>query len=363
VQRLWKWIKRSFILGTSLVVTVVCFGAVYQAIASHLDANALPPPGRRIDVGGYHLHLYCQGRGNPTIVVNPGAGVWSVQWSKIQGALAQDTRICTYDRGGYGWSDSGVSTPTASQAADELHVLLERSGEHGPYVLVGESYGGYITRLFLKKYRPDVAAVVLVESAHDRQWDELPRAKALALQAQQQLTVGSWLSRIGFFRFLPMDRGEDLSPEVRRALMATQARTQSFVAFRNEMRGVFVSAQQAGEIHSFGDLPLVVVSAGRSFDKFFPAGERETVSMNEKWVRLQDELAQLSTNSVHMVSATATHGIARGQPEFVIEAIRKGTQLAVARQTELEEPDLRLRGQISGKWRNTEFIIKSFVNF
>lgn len=349
MQRLWKWIKRSFVLGTSLVVALACFGAVYQAIASHFDSNALPLPGRRIDVGGYRLHLYCQGRGNPTIVVNPGVGVWSLQWSKIQSALAQDTRICTYDRDGYGWSDSGVSTPTASQAADELHVLLERAGEHGTYVLVGESYGGYVTRLFVKKYRPDVAAVVLVESAHERQWDELPRAKALALQAQQQLTVGSWLSRIGFFRFLPMDRGEDLSPAVRRALIATQARTQTFVAFRNEMGGAFVSAQQAGETHSFGDLPLVVVSARRSFDKFFPAGEKETAPMNEKWMRLQDELAQLSTNSVHVVSETATHGIAREEPEFVIAAIRKALQLAMAHQTELGESGPRLSRQTSGK--------------
>jgi len=183
-----------------------------------------------------------------------------------------------------------------------------------------------------------VAAVVLVESAHERQWDELPRAKALALQAQQQLRVGIWLSRIGFFRFLPMDRGEDLSPAVRRALIATQARTQTLVAFRNEMGGAFVSAQQAGETHSFGDLPLVVVSAGRSFDKFFPAGERETGPMNEKWMRLQDELARLSSNSVHMVGETATHGIAREQPEFVIAGIRKALQLAVAHQPELGEP-------------------------
>jgi pimeloyl-ACP methyl ester carboxylesterase len=264
--------------------------------------------------------------------------VWSLQWSKIQGALAQDTRTCTYDRGGYGWSDSGVSTPTASQAADELHRLLKRADEQGPYVLVGESYGGYVTRLFVEKYRPDVAAVVLVESAHERQWDELPRAKALALQAQQLLKVGSWLSRIGFFRFLPMDRGEDLSPAVRRALIATQARTQTFVAFRNEMGGAFLSAQHAGETHSFRHLPLVVVSAGRSFDKFFPAGEKETGPMNEKWMRLQNELAQLSTNSVHMVDQTATHGIAREKPEFVIAAIRKALQLAVAHQTELAEP-------------------------
>jgi pimeloyl-ACP methyl ester carboxylesterase len=336
VGRLLKWIKRTVVLGTSLVVAAVCFGAVYQAIASHFDSNAFPPPGRRIDVGGYRLHLYCQGRGNPTIVVNPGVGVWSIQWSKIQAALAQDTRICTYDRGGYGWSDSGVSTPTASQAADELHVLLEKAAEHGPYVLVGESYGGYVTRLFVKKYRPDVVAVVLVESAHERQWDELPRAKALALQAQQQLRVGSWLSRIGFFRLLPMDRGEDLSPAVRRALIATQARTQTFVAFREEMGGAFVSAQQAGGIHSFGDLPLVVISAGRSFDKFFPS-EKETGPMNEKWMLLQNELAQLSTNSVQMVSETATHAIAREQPDFVIAAIRKALQLAMAHQTKLGE--------------------------
>ena len=334
MQRLWKWIKRTVFLGTSLVVAVVCFGAVYQAMASHSDSNAFPPPGRRIDVGGYRLHLDCQGRGNPTIVVNPGVGVWSLQWTKIQGALAQDTRICTYDRGGYGWSDAGVSTPTASQAADELHTLLERAGEHGPYILVGESYGGYVTRLFVEKYRRDVAAVVFVESAHERQWDELPRAKALALEAQQQLRVGIWLSRIGFFRFLPMDKGEDLPPAARRALIATQARTATFVAFRNEMGGAFLSAQQAGETHSFLDLPLVVVSAGRSFDKFFPAGEKETGPMNEKWMRLQDELARLSTNSVHLVSQTATHGIAREQPEFVIAAIRKALQLAVAHQNE-----------------------------
>jgi pimeloyl-ACP methyl ester carboxylesterase len=340
VQRLWKWIKRSFVLGTLVLVAVVCFGAAYQAIASRFDWNAFPPPGRRIDVGGYRLHLYCQGRGNPTIVVSPGVGVWSLQWSKIQGVLAQDTRICTYDRGGYGWSDPGVSTPTAHQAADELHVLLERAGEHGPYVLVGESYGGYVTRLFVEKYHPDVAAVVLVESAHERQWDEFPRAKALALQAQQQLTVGRWLSRIGFFRFLPMDSGDDLSPAVRRALIATQARTQTFVAFRNEVGGAFVSAQQAGGTHSLGDLPLVVVSASHSFNKFFPADDPQTEAMNEKWMRLQDELVRLSTNSVQMVNETATHTIAREQPGFVIAAVEKALQLAVPHKTELKKPPL-----------------------
>jgi hypothetical protein len=120
------------------------------------------------------------------------------------------------------------------------------------------------------------------------------------------------------------------------------------VAFRNEMGGAFVSAQQAGGIHSFGDLPLVVVSAGRSFDKFFP-GEKETGSMNEKWMSLQGELAQLSTNSIHMVSETATHGIARQRPDFVIAAIRKALRLALAHQAGLGESGLGLSPQPASK--------------
>jgi hypothetical protein len=184
-------------------------------------------------------------------------------------------------------------------------------------------------RIFVDKYNRSTAALVLVESAHERQWDEIPEAKALALQAQTQLRVAEWLSRIGVFQFFPMDRGEDLAPDVRVALVASQARTQSLVTFGNELAGAFVSAQQAGGTHSLGALPLIVVSAGHSFDKFFPADERKkAASLNETWMRLQDELARLSTNSVHMVSQAATHGIAREQPQFVVSAIEKVLRLS-----------------------------------
>jgi pimeloyl-ACP methyl ester carboxylesterase len=316
-------VKRGLALGASLLFLALGFGAIFQVIASHSFLK-LSPPGVRIDVGGHRLHLYCKGQGSPTVVVIAGVGVWSLQWSKIQEAVARETRICTYDRAGYGWSDSGSPAPTAEQAAAELHALLEGAGERSPYLLVGESYGGYVTRLFVEKYRANVAAVVLVESAHERQWDEIPEAKTLALEAQQQLEVAQWLSWVGFFHFWPMDRAEDLTPDVRHALIATQARTQTFVAFRNELAGAFTSAQQAAATHPFGDLPLVVVSAAHSFDKFFPADEKwKTAPMNEKWMRLQDELARLSSHSVHLISPNATHGIAREQPGFVIAAIGK----------------------------------------
>jgi pimeloyl-ACP methyl ester carboxylesterase len=326
----WRWTKRGLSIVASLVVLAAGLGAIYQAVASHRDAQAAPP-GLRTDIGGYRLHIYCLGHGTPTIVVSPGVGVWSVQWSRIQDALAPDTRVCTYDRAGYGWSDLAPSPTSAARAAEELHLLLRTAGEAPPYVLVGESYGGYVARLFVARYHNEVAAVVLVESAHERQWDEIPEATTLMVQGRRQVKVARWLSEIGMFRVWPLDRGDDLPLTVRPRLIAAQANPQTYVALGNEMAGVLTSAQQVARAAPMGDLPLVVVSAGHSFDKFFSSKERHlTEPMNEKWMGLQNELARLSTNSVHMVSATATHGIAREQPDFVIAAIRRAVQVGAS---------------------------------
>ena len=136
-----------------------------------------------------------------------------------------------------------------------------------------------------------------------------------------------------------MDRGDDLPTSVRSILIPTQAKTESVVAFRSELAGAFVSAQQAAQTHSFGNLPLVVVSAEHSFDKFFPPHGREHApAMNEKWMRLQDELVALSTKGVHMVDKDATHGIAREKPDFVISAIRWALRLQAA--SRVTSPDL-----------------------
>ncbi len=263
------------------------------------------------------------------MVIDAGAGVWSIQWSKIQRVLSADARICTYDRAGYGWSEPGTARRTAMQAAEELAELLARSGETGPYLLVGESYGGYVARLFADKHRSDVAGVVLVESAHEHQWVQLREAAAMLTEALGQLRIAVWLSRVGYFRWNPTDRGEDLPVDVRPALQASLARPQTYQAMRTEFEGAMASAGEVERTRSFGDAPLVVLSAGHSFDKFVAPAEREKVQgVNQRWLQLQEELAALSTNSHHIVIPNATHGIAREQPDVVISAIRKGLQLA-----------------------------------
>jgi pimeloyl-ACP methyl ester carboxylesterase len=63
------------------------------------------PMGRLVDVGGYRLHLACQGDGSPTVVMEAAIGETGLLWSLVQPAVAKLTRACVYDRAGYGWSD------------------------------------------------------------------------------------------------------------------------------------------------------------------------------------------------------------------------------------------------------------------
>ncbi len=135
------------------------------AIAGLMAAPA--PPGKLVDLGGHELHVYCTGRGEPTVVVENGLGDFSFDWTLVESRVSRFTRICVYDRAGYAWSDVGPKPRTFAQINLELHDALEKLGEHGPFVLVGHSYGGPVVRNFATVYPAAVAGMVLVDAAHE----------------------------------------------------------------------------------------------------------------------------------------------------------------------------------------------------
>lgn len=98
----------------------------------------------------------------PTVVLSAGGGDFATDWSLVQRPLSDSTRVCSYDRPGYGWSDPGPESRTFRQEAFELRSALEKSGERSPFVLVGHSLGAFVVRLFAESHRKDVAGMVLV---------------------------------------------------------------------------------------------------------------------------------------------------------------------------------------------------------
>jgi pimeloyl-ACP methyl ester carboxylesterase len=177
--------------AAAVVVFVILAGATYQGAATALERRQYPHPGRMIDIGDRQLHIYCLGDGSPTVVLEAPAAGMSAAWGWVQPVVAQTTRACTYDRAGLGWSEAGDRPYDPGAVPEQLHTLLGRSGEHGPYVLVGHGLGATFTRLYAAQFGADVRSLVLVD----------PPTTAPDQSGTMRLVRASpWLARAGILR-------------------------------------------------------------------------------------------------------------------------------------------------------------------
>jgi pimeloyl-ACP methyl ester carboxylesterase len=312
-RRVLRGIGRTLAALFGLIAVLGLVGAVYESAAEAADVRAYPPPGQLVDVGGYRLHIYCTGAGSPTVVIDAGWGDWSASWSSwVQPDVAKTTRVCTYDRAGMGYSEAGPLPRTAEQFAKELHILLQRAGIPGPYVLVGHSLGGLPVRVFVHAYATDVAGVVLIESMHPRQ--AKPSATGTTPPTTSQARGFSILTlpaRIGLLRLFagPLGLTSGLSPEVQHPYTAFSVTPRSLQTTLDEGTGMPESFTQAGAVKTFGDVPLIVLSRGLDSD--------------QDWQAMQTELLHLSSHSQQVFADKSGHNIHLDQPEAAAAAIVK----------------------------------------
>jgi pimeloyl-ACP methyl ester carboxylesterase len=269
--------------------------------------------------------LYCTGKGGPPVILDAGSGGWSVHWSSVQKALAETIRVCSYDRAGLGWSEPGPPPRTAARAADELNRLLSRSGEKGPFIIAGQSYGGYVARIFADRHPKMVAAVVLVESAHEKQWERLPGVREMLEAHLTQFRDNVAKARAGQLKKEDFSN-DDVPPDALPAYQASMLRPETHEAILSENESAIISAGQVATTKPLGERLLVVLSAGNSFAWFIEPTEANRPllqELNRVWAEMQVELAGLSTKSIHIVSEDSTHGINREQPGVVADAIRQ----------------------------------------
>jgi pimeloyl-ACP methyl ester carboxylesterase len=162
-MRPWFTVERTVNKAAATYVFTLLVLSVGATLAK---ATTQPKaPGKLVDLGGHRLHVNCRGSGTPTVVVENGLGDFSFDWILVQNPVSKFTRICTYDRAGYAWSDPGPKPRTFAQINLELHDALLKLGEQDHYLLVGDSYGGPVLRNFAIMYPTEVAGMVLVDAA------------------------------------------------------------------------------------------------------------------------------------------------------------------------------------------------------
>jgi pimeloyl-ACP methyl ester carboxylesterase len=151
-----------------MVMALLCMPPLLFSAETNAPAAKPPTPlGQLIDLGGYKMHLFCTGQGSPTVILSPGSGDFSFDWTLVQPRVAKLTRVCSYDRGGEAWSDLGPLPRTMTQEVFDLHRAFAKANIPGPYILVGHSSGGTVMRLFAASYPGDVVGMVLVDGSHE----------------------------------------------------------------------------------------------------------------------------------------------------------------------------------------------------
>lgn len=328
-------LSRFFGACVKVALVVACLavaGTVYQTLGARQDLARHPAPGQRIDVGGYQLHLYCLGQGDPTVILIHGLGGNSYHWALVQPALAATTRVCAYDRAGYAWSDPGPRPRSPLQNAHELQTLLTAAGITGPLILVGHSWGTHGAQVYAELYPESVRGLVLVDGGIAAEALPLCPVPGCMPQAARVgtdvfLSLQPALVRLGVLRLFnfPQPYGDNLkylSPEQSAAFTAGYGQTKGADTNLAEWQDWDTQVGQVGTPGSLGQIPIRVLMAETTFPAWAYGGESEAWQAYDQ--AFIAALGRLSADSVVTTIPGADHASPLFHPDhrqYVVDAV------------------------------------------
>ena len=269
--------RRTLLYPVLVAQLLVAAGGLSQTIRETGDPAPLSGAGRLYDVGDHRLYLRCLGTGQPTVVLEAGMGAASSSMTRwIAPEVARRTRVCVYDRAGYGRSEAAAEAPSPDDATTDLHTLLHAAGVPGPYVLAGHSSGAVYVRMFAAAYPDEVAGLALLDGQPAEAMTGLPSYPLIYAVLRRVEALTPTLARFGVMR-----------------LAGGESDAQHYRALRDEIAVLPARLDLAARADDLGSTPLAVVTAA--------------TGAQEGWLPLQDAMTGLSTDAVHLTLSDATH--------------------------------------------------------
>jgi pimeloyl-ACP methyl ester carboxylesterase len=271
---------------------------------------AFPPPGRLVAVDGHQLHLFCTGTGEPTVMLEEGAGGASLNWVWIQRTVAATTRVCSYDRPGYAWSDPSDTPRDAETVGRELDALLKSADEKGPFIVVGHSLGGAYARMFVAQERSNVVGLVLVDATNP---SAIATLDEVGLPPIQKGAFGAFLAsheslfqianRVGLIQFKVDLDLNDFPPDVIPAMQAfLRSRERARISIR-EVDSLPDTIREISALDSVSPMPVTVIAADRWVDR-----DPDLAAKRAEWNKKQQRnWLGISTNSRFLIVSGSDH--------------------------------------------------------
>jgi pimeloyl-ACP methyl ester carboxylesterase len=336
--------RTARILTGAIVLLLASFAANAAATApadSAIGLESYARPGTLVSLEtGRKLNIRCIGSGSPTVILTAGAGEQSLTWRSLQAQLARTTRVCAWDRAGFGFSDPSPATQDVVHTTDDLEAVLAGAKLGPPYVFVGHSLGSYETLMFSFRHPHEVVGIVLIDPAAPDQDRRLRKAAPhtyAAIDALQQQQTAGLKSCIDMMEKHTSDatlEAQCFSPPVReypaslnRVLSQRERNVdaqRNFLSLLDNALTEKDSQEINGAWKSLGSLPLVVLTAGAPLPiPLDAAGQAQMPQLQAEWSRMHDEIAALSTHGVNRTVPGATHYIYQQREALVVAAVQE----------------------------------------
>ena len=345
--------SRKVMLLAAIVALVLA--AAVPALASSRSPNdsAKGNPGKGnsghnkdfaglVDIGGRQIYMECQGKGRPTVVFVAGAQDRADTWSTTQKpseqavlpAIAETNRVCAYDRPGTllstgdgiddfekSRSDPVPQPTTLQDHVDDLHALLKASGEgKRPYVVVGHSMGGAVSRLYATEYPEEVSGLVLV--------DPTPHEAANLIKEEEWEL---WKPLLGgppseeALKLYPALEWSDNDRNLAQASAAKKLQPMPFIAFQSDEPFDFAPFVEDGT------LPMTLEEA-----------EQFRILLYNAWHDTIGEWVSQVPGARFIDDPDSSHYIHQKQPNLVTNAVREVVEAARKKSCSL---DIKNHGQ------------------
>ncbi|QIR41148.1 alpha/beta hydrolase [Tolypothrix sp. PCC 7910] len=314
-----------FSINSILLLATTCYGAIACLMEDHQ-----PPPGKLIDVGGYSLHLYTAGESGPTVILEHSLG--GIEGYLLLPEIAKHTRVCIYDRAGYGWSDHSPYPRTSAQIVAELDYLLTQADIQPPYILVGNSFGSYNVRLYAQYFPEKVMGMVLTDGLHETAMLKMP----IPLQCLKLFFLSGFVmsfigSILGIVRLLKvMGTFELIKRElvkfpklILKPVKRSFCRPKHWITMSREILNLDISSRQVELANYFDALPIVSIKAQSFFHPSIWSMFLPMKAANKLREQMHREILNLSTNCVQIQADKSGHFIWVDQPEVIVNGILK----------------------------------------
>ena len=292
--------------------------------------EAYATEGQRVALAdGRALNLRCSGEGEPVILLEAGGNADSSTWYRVQPGLAELTRVCSYDRAGYGFSDEGPLPRDLDALVADLQALIEAAKLPVPVVLMGHSLGSNIVRHHAQRHPQQVAGLVLVDPPEQgadarmpEDWQQqiaamLPQRDALLTRCEDAALDND---RDTIQQRCLRPQPDWMGERVADAAVLNKTKPGYWSTLRSELASntaVFAEPVPADE--SYGAIPLLLLSAGVQADD---APEEVLKVIAEAREQTHARILAASSRGSAVEVADAGHDIQLDQPLAVVSAVR-----------------------------------------